>query len=174
MQKGFVISIGIGIIALIAAGVCFFKPQHKVVYIKTQDVFDRFEMTKERKAEFETVANSRKHLLDSAELSLKMMAAEIQSTGKKDQLKIQAFEYSRQEYLRNKQEFDENNQALSSKYDEEIWNRLNQYSKDFGTEKKVAFLYGANGNGTIMYADEGLDVTEEFIQYINNKYKGIQ
>lgn len=174
MQKTTIISIVISIVALAVSILLYLKPRERGAYVRTKDVFEQFDMTRERKANFESTANIRKHLLDSIELNLKMMAGELRTAAKKDVQKIQLFEYNRQEYLKKKQELDEDNQTLSANYDQEIWTRLSQYAKDFGTERHVSFLYGATGDGTIMYADEKLDVTAEFIQYINSKYKGIR
>lgn len=53
-----------------------------------------------------------------------------------------------------------------------IWKRLNPYIADFGKEKGYSYIYGANGTGNVLYADEKENITEELIQYVNNRYHG--
>jgi outer membrane protein len=166
------IAIAIGSIALAIGIAAYVKNGKQAAFVNTADVFARFEMTKEYKQSFENISNVRKHLLDSMELNLKLMAGKLNAGARKGTNEIKQFEYLRQEYLQKKQQLDEDNQALSEKYDQEIWTRLNQYAKDFGHDRGYTFLYGANGDGTIMFADEKLDVTEAFTTYINQQYQG--
>lgn len=51
-----------------------------------------------------------------------------------------------------------------------LWKRLNPYVADFGKEKGYSFIYGANGTGNVLYADESLNVTDELIKYVNKRY----
>ena len=43
--------------------------------------------------------------------------------------------------------------------------------KDYGVDHHYTYVMGANGGGTIMYADTSLNVTDDFIKYINQKYE---
>jgi len=51
-----------------------------------------------------------------------------------------------------------------------IWKRLNPYIAEYGKEKGYAYIYGANGTGNVLYADEGEDITDELIEYVNKRY----
>lgn len=51
-----------------------------------------------------------------------------------------------------------------------IWKRLNPYIVEYGKEKGYAYIYGANGTGNVLYADESEDITEELIEYVNKRY----
>lgn len=53
-----------------------------------------------------------------------------------------------------------------------VWGRLNGYIKEFGEEKKVDLIIGAQGSGNIMYGITEIDYTDEFINYANLKYEG--
>lgn len=54
-------------------------------------------------------------------------------------------------------------------YDRIIWNSLNNHLIAFGEEKGFDFIFGANGTGTILFANDGKNVTEEFIKFINKE-----
>lgn len=53
-----------------------------------------------------------------------------------------------------------------------IWKRLNPYVADYGKEHGYLYLYGANGTGNVLYADESQNITDELIQYVNKRYHG--
>lgn len=61
--------------------------------------------------------------------------------------------------------------AISEKYTAAIWKDINQYIAEFGKEKHCDFIFGANGNGNLMFANEVHDVTDEVIQYVNKRYE---
>jgi len=61
---------------------------------------------------------------------------------------------------------------LNNKYNLKIWDKLNTYIKEFGRENNYSIIFGTSGNGNIMYAEEGIDVTKELIEYCNRKYNG--
>lgn len=59
------------------------------------------------------------------------------------------------------------NQEMTKK----IWERLNPLLEQYGKEKKIELLIGANGAGTLLYGDTQRDKTTEVIQYINQHYE---
>lgn len=65
------------------------------------------------------------------------------------------------------QYYQRSNQNISQK----IWERLNPLLEQYGKEKKLYLLIGANGAGTLLYGDKKADRTEELLQYLNNKYE---
>jgi outer membrane protein len=69
---------------------------------------------------------------------------------------------------------EEDNQVQTKKYDEEIITQLNQYVQDYGKEMGYAYIYGNNGEGSLMYADDARVITREMIEYVNNRYKGVK
>ena len=54
---------------------------------------------------------------------------------------------------------------------EKIWSRLNPLLQQYGKEKKLGVVIGADGAGNILYGDVSLDVTNEVIEYVNSKYE---
>lgn len=144
----------------------------KLVYVNSKMVFDEFEMTKEYKVSLEKVTNARKYILDSTELAIKRMRIEIESSSNPKAEAIKYFEYHRNQFLEKQKEFEKDNEILINRYDTEIFNRINQYAKDYGAEKGLDFLIGADGQGVLLYANEDLDVSKDFIQYCNLKYIG--
>jgi outer membrane protein len=63
-------------------------------------------------------------------------------------------------------------QQLSEQYTAEIWKQINQWVSEFGKQQGYDFVLGAAGNGSLMYANEANDVTNEMILFVNKKYQG--
>jgi outer membrane protein len=63
-------------------------------------------------------------------------------------------------------------EQLSSRYTADIWKQINQWVNEYGKQKGFDFILGAAGNGSLMYANEGDDITEEVIVFLNKKYQG--
>lgn len=53
-----------------------------------------------------------------------------------------------------------------------IWKRLNPLVADYGKENGYAYIYGANGTGNVLYADDEENITEALIEYVNKRYHG--
>lgn len=171
MKKAFIV-----IIVLIVLGVVvclsFYQSEanSKTGYVKLGSVYNAFEFKKELESKLTNVQQKRKYVLDSLELELKMFS---EGLNKKDEKKLEFFEIKKEEYFSKKQQFEEDNNLMSQQYNEQITKQLNQYVQEFGKENNYTYIYGAEGSGAIMYADEKNDLTERVIKYINEKYKGI-
>lgn len=145
----------------------------KIVYVKTGELYDGFEMKKELEHAYITVQTGRKQQLDSMELEIKMLNKRLETDGPKKGL-IEAFETKRAEYLQKKQQFEEDNALMQDQYTSKIRKQLNQYVADYGKENNCDYILGAEGSGALMYAKEKDDITGKVLIYINNKYKGIK
>ena len=62
-------------------------------------------------------------------------------------------------------------QELSSRYTADIWKRINHYVSDYGKTEGYDFIFGATGDGGLMYANDVNDITDEVILYLNKKYE---
>ncbi len=63
-------------------------------------------------------------------------------------------------------------EQLSSQYTADIWKQINQWVNEYGKKKGYDFILGAAGNGSLMYASEIHNITDQVIVFINKKYQG--
>lgn len=147
-----------------------FKNTKKVGYITTLKVFEEFKLKKELESEFKKVQIARQTYLDSLKLNLQSLGMRLEKNH--DNETIVRFDEAKKMYLMKERQFTEENENVYNSYTEQIWKQLNQYMEDYGKENKYDYLFGASGQGNIMYASEGEDVTKEIIEYVNNKYVG--
>lgn len=134
-------------------------------YILNQKVFEEFAATKEKMNKLNKVEQKQKALLDS--LNMQLIALENSKSINADLLKTKRTNYQN---LYN--EFSLSNQKEIELYRTEIWNQINQYISEYGKSKGYTIIFGGNGTGTLMYGDSDLNVTDELITYINQKYAG--
>lgn len=164
--------------SLVLLGILFFLIYNwyttpKTGYVLIHELYNGFEMKKEMEQKYKTVADARKKVLDSLSFELKKIANQIQLEEEKNKTAIKNFELKREEYFQRKQAFEEDNAMLSKQYDQEILTQLNQYVKDYSEANKFTYVFGNDGNGSLMYADEKNNITKEVIVFVNNKYKGL-
>lgn len=142
----------------------------KIGYVDLKQVFNEFTYTKELKKDLLSVQGARQKLLDSMEFELKMLSKEIE-TNKSPEAK-RKFDVKLESLMKFRKSAEEDNLAFTEQLDNKILSQMNQYIKDFGKENGYDIIVGSQGDGTIMYASDILNLTKESIVYINNKYKG--
>ncbi len=144
----------------------------KLVYIEMGKVYNEFSLSKELNKGLEDVFKKRKLVIDSLYEDLRKQTQELKFLEKKTINDVKRVAKLEEEYYYKQQEFEKQNQTTSAECDAKIWNQINQYIKDYGKSHDYTFMLGANGNGNVMYASESKNVTQDVIQYINNRYNG--
>lgn len=173
------LSLPIAILALAFAAFSFFFNQSnsKQVYVDVNKLLEGYKRTKIVRAEFEVKAKTLNANVDSLvvdwQKELKLYEKE-RSTMSKKELAL------KQEILGNKQQQINNYQkAIQKQVQEEdkkatqtVINDINDYVKEYGKKKGHKIIFGAGGNGNIMYADESTDLTEKILEGLNREFEG--
>ena len=168
----------IGIIALIGVGILFWlvldlKKQTKPnVFIDLPYVFNEFALKKDLQKKYTNVMAGRKKNIDSLGFFLQNLEAELKSESKPDQEKVKLFLNKQKVYMEQVKIFDEEDKSINSDYDAQIFKQLNQYVTDYGKENNINIIFGSMGNGSLMYADSTINITNKIVIYINKKYAG--
>lgn len=173
MKKNIIAAV-VGIILIVIIVFLIFnkKDTKRIAWVNINKVYNEFVFKKELESKLTITQQARKTIIDSAEFELKVLSREIKAEKGKDKNKIALFEVKRENYINKKNELEQDNEVLQKQYNEQILNQINQYLKDYGKQNKYAYILGADGGGTLMYADETNDITEAIVSYINEKYKG--
>lgn len=162
----------VGLILLSVAFVYQINTKERTAFINMKEVFGKFEYKKEMESRYNKVFLAKKTLLDSLKLKIEFLSTrepktEIEGKDLKNKL-----DELKQEYMYKQSKFEEENSTVINKYNQEIWEQLNQYIKDFGTENNYDYVFGTNGEGNLMYAKETKDITKQVLDYVNAKYQG--
>jgi len=134
----------------------------KIGFMENVKVFEEFEMKKDYDKKIESDLKLEVAILDSIQLLVNKL--NIQENREDLNLAKEAY------YTKQKQ-YNQLFQELSSKYTSEVNNRLNDYIKEFSEKNKYAIILGSGGEGNVMYTKDGINITEELIEFINKKYK---
>ncbi|MNK30914.1 Outer membrane protein (OmpH-like) [compost metagenome] len=132
----------------------------EIVFVDNIQVFERFQMSIDMKKIGENELNLRKKTVDSLYKLLNNPAY----TQVKDNIM--------KEFIFEK----ENLENFTGKFAEEeslkIWTRINAYTKEFSNEKGYKIVLGKQANENILYGSVEKDISNELIEYMNNKYEG--
>lgn len=140
--------------------------KEKIVYVDNMELFSKFQMKIELENKFKAVESFRKTILDSLynEIRIKL---EINKDEEQESIKL-----LKKEFLIKKELFEKENSETQSLYNDQIWNQLNEYTKQYGDEMNYDFIIGANGKGELMYAKSSKNITSELLNFVNKKFNG--
>lgn len=163
MKKGIYITLIGALVISVLAAFLFLNNNSKetqltTVFMDSYLVFEEFEMKKDYDKRLEAEIGTEQAELDA-------IGAQLNATT--DPVKTAVL---KKEFTIKKLAFDEKFNAVSQKYTNEVYKRLNDYIKAFGKEFHYGVILGSNGQGNVMYVDEKQDVTKELIKYINQQY----
>ncbi len=161
--------LGIILLGVVFLSSCGKAP--KIAYANNKELFDGFELTKELTAKLEEKKIASQLVLDSLKLELVSLKKQIESLEEPDAAMLKQHQLLYNEYLTKETSFSESHEQLAIQYDEQIMKQLNEYIKLYGEEQELDLLLGA-GDGNLLYAPKGIDVTQGLINYSNSKYQG--
>jgi len=150
----------------------FTKP--RLGFVSIGKLYSEFDLKKDLEGKYSKIEQTRKLILDSLEIQLRGISRRLESGKNVKETEKQFFQEKIELYKTKKKSFTEDNQALSNQYSEQIQKQLNQYLKDFGTEKHYDFIFGANSEGSLMYSKDVYDISDEVLKYINLQYRGLK
>jgi len=147
-------SINIRLLLLLSLFIASCAKQQKTGYVDMFKLVSEFELQKEYSEQARRDLDGAKAFADSM-----IYAEKLRDPARSESLRNSLYaELSRKTEARNKE------------IETMIWKRLNPYLTDYGKEKGYTYIYGANGTGNVLYADESQDITAELIEYVNNRY----
>jgi outer membrane protein len=133
--------------------VCFYANREKTAYFYNQQVFQSFNGTRELEAKLALQQQQAKKQLDSISYLIQQGRADLSERYQK----IAATQS--QQY-----------QLLSEQYTNDIWKFINENVKKYGNQEGYDYIFGASGNGSLMYAKDSHNITEDIISFVNEKY----
>lgn len=166
MNKILIILNCIIIFSIVGIVIYVTKTNKKIAYVTTSEIFSDFKMTKEINADVEKIEKSKQAILDSIADQLKKMQAGIIKGDEEN------FNFTKKEFITKRNQFAEEITRIKQLSVEKVWKQINQYITEYGKEKGYDIILGANGQGSLMYAEESNNQTKEITDYINKKYNG--
>ncbi|MBW1296613.1 OmpH family outer membrane protein [Aquimarina litoralis] len=173
------LALPIAIIALAIAAASFFYLQSSsdLVYVDVNKLLDGYKRTKIVKAEFDEKAKTMKSNVDSLladwQKELKTYEKERSSLSEKElELKQQLLGNKQQQINNYQQAVQKQLQEEDKKVTQTVINDINDFVKEYGKKNGHKVIFGATGNGTIMYGEEGADLTDKVLEELNAEFEG--
>lgn len=134
----------------------------KMAFVKADELFSGFVMTKELQSNYDNTLSTRQHILDSLAAVIKVSASANN--------RAQAIE-AEKAYLLKKDLFEQQNAELTEKYDHQVWLRIHEYVKQYCEREHIDYLQGMNGNSSLLYAGESHNITTQVLEFMNKSYQ---
>lgn len=144
----------------------------RIAYVDVVEVFDAFEMQKELAIKLDGELNVERSNLDSLKFQLQSLGNQLNQSAQPSDEEIQQYQILESYYFQEYEAFENYQLELTSKYDDQILSQMSQYIKDYGFNNGYDFIFGATGDGNILYGATPKDVTQDVIQFINASYQG--
>jgi outer membrane protein len=150
-----VLYIVIAILFLAVAALTFLvlSPRSKSGYIYNSKVFEKFDGTVHLQAKLANQRKANKKVMDSLTTLIEK--------GRKD---------LENEYAVRANSLASSEAQLNEQYTADLWKFINEGVKEYGDQNNYDFIFGATGTGDLMYAREDLDLTEEVVKFLNDRY----
>lgn len=139
-------------------GYLIYAPNDNVYYVDNVKLFDGFTMTKQMKSIGEKEFNKKKKEVDSLYTLL-----QNPTTSNKSTTEI---------FINKREKLEKFNQEYAINEVEKIWSRINVYSNDFSKEKGYTIVIGSDNKRNVLFASKQIDITNDLLAYMNNKYEG--
>lgn len=169
----------LAIMAMVISLATFFlsRQSHEIAYVEINKVLDGYERTKIERLALSDKTKGLKSNVDSLltnwQNELKAFEKERLGLSKNElELKQKVLEQKQQQISNYQNAIQLQIQEEDKKTTQTVINDINDYIQQYGKDHGYKMIFGANGNGNIMYAEDGIDLTEKVIQGINKKFNG--
>ncbi|MDR9458094.1 MAG: OmpH family outer membrane protein [Salegentibacter sp.] len=150
--------------------------EEKTAYVDTTKLIQEYQEMKDVEAEFSKKSDIVKGELDSVASAFQ---AEVQEYQSQMNSMSQAQRQEREQELMQKQQQLQQQQqqrggVLRQESDaaiDSIVEKVKNYVEEYGKENGYTYIFGSNESASIMYAKDGLDITEEILEELNASYK---
>lgn len=154
-----------------------FLKQSKIAYVNNDLIFAKYQGLVENKSQYEIQLKSWQANLDTLSQEFNNEVKEFQKnssiyTSKEKLLKEELLKKKEEDLFLYKQALERKAKEEEAKLTSGVINQINSHILDFGKKHNYDFILGATDNGNILFAKDADDITDEVIQYINDKYAG--
>lgn len=141
----------------------------RVGFVRTDALLKDFQGAKEANEKLGMLEREGKNTLDSLKVELEAAWKAQQAGGSVSRESLMQLERA---YEGTRQNFEGRYAGVQQEALEQLTTQVNAYALDFGKARGFDLVLAANGTGTLLYAGDALDVTDEFVKYLNERYEG--
>lgn len=150
----------------------------KVAFVDIDTLESNYNYFKKKKAEFESRQKSIDAELEKMANSLQNDYIALQKKAQNGELSQTEGEAAQQRLMKRQQELELKRQNLADKYikDQEAFNKeihdnLHEYIEKYNEEMGYDYILSYSKDGSILFADKTLDITQDIIKGMNSELK---
>lgn len=152
------------------------QDEMKTGYIDNSKLINDYQKKKDIEGDFEKKSNAFNQKVDSVRNAFQAQAAEIQakdpnmaqaSTQEKMQTLGQQFQSYQQRWQMEERTLTNEGQTQIDTLIKEV----RSFVKDYGKKNGYTYIFGSNDAGSVLYGEEGRDLTNEILEELNKSYK---
>ncbi|HET7361078.1 MAG TPA: OmpH family outer membrane protein, partial [Salinimicrobium sp.] len=146
--------------------------KQKTAYVDTTALIQEYSEMKEIKEKFTAKSELVKKQLDSMatlfQEEVKTFQAEMESMSQTERQEAQAQLMQKQQMLRQMQQAQATQlRTASDAAIDSVITKVKDFVADYGKEHNYTYIFGSNESANIMYAKEGLDITDKILKELN-------
>ena len=149
--------------------------EEKTAYVDTTKLVQEYKEMKDVEEEFNMKSDAVRKELDSVARIFQEEVQQYQS--EMNSLSQAQRQEKEQELMQKQQQIQQQQQTRGGELREQsdavidsIVDKVKDYVEVYGEENGYTYIFGSNESASIMYAKDGLDITEEILEKLNEKY----
>ena len=166
-----VLAFGMGIYLMII----HFTGQRFIGYVNSQDLIYNYQGTVDMTKEFEKIKKEKGMSLDTMKTNL---AREIESykndlkeLNRKEKLEREGYiEELRKQLYNYSITMEEEINTADQEMMQSVLNQVNSFVKEYAIANKYSLVLGTTNDGNILYGEDAMDITDELMEALNDKY----
>lgn len=172
------ISLVISFVALLFSIGCFiyFKNSSELYYVDINKLVENYDRTAIERGKYEGGVKELNSRVDSLVTDWKHSVQEFEQ--RKDDLSLSVQDSIREKLMNKQNEINRYQQSIKKQIDKEeqnamqtVLNDINDYIKRYGKEYGYRIIFGARGEGNVMYANDDSDLTDIILKGLNDEFK---
>ncbi|MUP45128.1 OmpH family outer membrane protein [Gramella sp. BOM4] len=151
--------------------------EQKTAYVDTTKIIQEYKEMKDVEAEFTTKSDSARQRLDAVAREFQQEVQQYQA--EMGSMSESARKEKEGELMQKQQMLQQQQQMVSNQLREEsaavmdsMVTKVKDFVKAYGEDHDYTYIFGSNESANIMYAKEGLDITDEILSEMNAEYGG--
>ncbi|UGU18047.1 OmpH family outer membrane protein [Sinomicrobium kalidii] len=150
--------------------------QNKIAFVDNTKLINDYQEKKDVEAKFKGKLDTFEKKTDSLSKALQAEAQVFQNEASKmsqskAQEKYNTLMQKRQQIQQQVQQEEMQLQQESQEQIDSLIEKVRDFVKEYGKNNGYTYILGANEAGSVLYGEEGKDITEEVLKILNEKYK---
>lgn len=148
----------------------------KLAYVNTTQVLEEYQGMQEASQAYEVKLQEWQSRTDTLRLEFEKEVKEFEAekpslSSKEKEIRLTSIEKKRNDLQKYREFASQKAVEKEAAMTEQVLKQLNTFMKEYGEKMGYTLILGANGQGSLLYAKDGMDITQEMIEMVNRRYR---